>query len=78
VAEGSGCSVVDGLRLDWDKGDTFCVPNWCWHEHEALGADAVLFAASDLPVLEALHVYREEELHDNGGHQAITGRFGDK
>jgi gentisate 1,2-dioxygenase len=73
VAEGSGFSIIDGQRFDWQKADTFCVPNWCWHEHAASPeADAVLFAASDTPILEALHVYREDVLEDNGGHQTVA------
>jgi gentisate 1,2-dioxygenase len=75
VAEGSGYSVIDGVRFDWTRADTFCVPNWCWHEHVA-STDAVLFTASDTPILESLHLYREEELRDNGGRQAISGSFG--
>lgn len=76
VAEGSGYSVVDGARFDWEKSDTFCVPNWCMHEHVASEAgQAILFAASDAPILEALHVYREEALE--AGHQVVTGVWGE-
>src|SRR5712692_814234 len=74
VVQGSGFSVIDGLRFDWQKSDTFCVPNWCWHEHSAApNEQAVLFAASDAPVLQALHVYREQAYENNGGHQLVTG-----
>ena len=72
VAEGSGFSILDGARFDWQKADTFCVPNWCWHEHAGGEAGAVLFAASDAPVLQALHVYREQALETNGGHQEVA------
>ncbi len=74
VAEGSGFSIIDGVRFDWQKSDTFCVPNWCMHEHAASGdGRAILFAATDAPILEALHVYREEALE--AGHQQVTGAF---
>ncbi len=74
VVQGSGFSVIDGLRFDWQTSDTFCVPNWCWHEHSAApNEQAVLFAASDAPVLQALHVYREQAYENNGGHQLVTG-----
>lgn len=74
VADGSGFSVIDGVRFDWQKSDTFCVPNWCMHEHAASPeARAILFAASDAPILGALHVYREEALEER--HQSITGTF---
>ena len=61
VAEGSGYSVLDAKRFDWQVGDTFCVPSWCWQEHAARDREAVL--------------YREQEYADNGGQQPITGRF---
>jgi len=60
VAEGSGSSIVEGVRIDWQRNDTFCVPTWCWAEHSAAGADAVLFEATDQPVLQALALHREE------------------
>ncbi|HEY7065442.1 MAG TPA: cupin domain-containing protein [Chloroflexota bacterium] len=76
VAEGSGYSVIGGVRFDWKRSDTFCVPNWAWHEHAAgPEGDAALFAASDLPILEALGVYREQAYEPNGGHQTVTGGF---
>jgi gentisate 1,2-dioxygenase len=74
VAEGSGFSILDGLRFDWERGDTFCVPTWCWQEHGAAAADAILFSVSDRPILDALALYREET-YAGGGHQAVTGRF---
>lgn len=75
VAKGSGYSVIDGLRLDWEKGDTFVLPSWSWHEHgnDGRSDDAVLFAMSDLPVLETTGLYREEELSAQDGYQTITG-----
>jgi gentisate 1,2-dioxygenase len=76
VVEGSGYSVIDGVRFDWERSDTFCVPNWCWHEHAAAsGERAILFAASDLPVIDALNVYREQAFDANGRHQTITSVF---
>jgi gentisate 1,2-dioxygenase len=62
VAKGKGCSVIDGQRLEWSERDIFVVPSWSAHEHANLTAaeDAVLFSFSDLPVLHALGLYREE------------------
>ncbi|HLG72251.1 MAG TPA: cupin domain-containing protein [Chloroflexota bacterium] len=73
VAEGRGFSILDGVRFEWEKADTFCVPNWVMHEHASVDGDAILFAASDLPILEKLGVYREDALP--GGRQEITGTF---
>jgi gentisate 1,2-dioxygenase len=60
VAEGRGYSVLDGHRFDWERGDTFAVPIWCWHEHAAPDDDAVLFSFTDEPVLAAIGQRREE------------------
>jgi gentisate 1,2-dioxygenase len=60
VAEGHGYSVLDGHRFDWEAGDTFAVPIWCWHEHAAPESDAVLFSFTDEPVLAAIGQWREE------------------
>lgn len=73
VAKGRGWSVIDGRRLDWQERDIFCVPSWAWHEHaNASGSeDACLFCCNDLPVIRALHLYREDAFAENGGHQPI-------
>ncbi|MBI3646853.1 MAG: cupin domain-containing protein [Acidobacteriales bacterium] len=78
VAEGSGFSVVNGVRLDWRHGDTFAVPIWCWHEHAADAEDAVLFSFSDEPVIGALGHRREQAYLGNGGFQAVESVFGAK
>ncbi|MEK9659322.1 MAG: cupin domain-containing protein [Chloroflexota bacterium] len=73
VAKGSGFSIVDGKELAWSKGDTFTLPSWTWHEHGNGSStdDAVLFSVSDLPLLEAVGLFREEE----GNPQQVTGSF---
>jgi gentisate 1,2-dioxygenase len=47
------------------------------HEHanSSASADAVLFSIQDLPVLQALGLYYEEDLKENGGHQQVTATF---
>jgi gentisate 1,2-dioxygenase len=74
VAKGQGYSVIDGKRFDWQERDIFCVPSWAWHEHANLSStdDACLFCFSDLPVMKALHLYREQALDDNNGQQRVT------
>jgi len=75
VAQGSGHSVIGGIRFDWQERDIFCVPPWVWHEHAngSADADAFLFSFNDFPVMEKLHFYREQAFPENGGHQEITG-----
>ena len=58
VAAGSGFSVLDGQRFDWQKGDTFAVPTWCPHQHAAASQDAVLFSLTDAPLFAKLGLER--------------------
>jgi gentisate 1,2-dioxygenase len=71
VFDGEGESVINGLRFEWERGDCFVTPSWAAVEHQA-AAPSDLFAVSDRPVLEALHLYREERLQ---GAQEVTGTF---
>ncbi len=61
VFQGSGYTVINGVRFEWEPGDIFVTPSWASVYHEAFER-ADLFAISDRPVLQALHLYREEEL----------------
>ncbi|MBI3024614.1 MAG: cupin domain-containing protein [Candidatus Tectomicrobia bacterium] len=66
---GRGHSVIEGRRFGWERGDAFCVPSWAWHEHAAGDGEAILFSINDLPVMEALGLYREEGLKE--GNQKV-------
>lgn len=60
VIAGRGRSTIGSTTLEWEAGDTFAVPAWYPHAHEALGAEtAYLFSYSDRPMLESLGLYRE-------------------
>ncbi len=74
VAKGSGHSVIAGQRFDWTERDIFCVPSWAFHEHAngSVSEDACLFSFHDLPVMNALGLYREEALGEGDGHQAAS------
>ena len=74
VAKGRGHSIINGQRYDWQERDIFCVPSWAWHEHvnASVSDDACLFCLSDLPVMRALGLYREQAFGDNGGRQPIV------
>jgi gentisate 1,2-dioxygenase len=77
VVQGQGMTIIDGQRLNWNKGDIFALPPWALHEHanSSANADAVLFSIQDLPVLNALGLYYEEALSENGGEQEVTSTF---
>src|SRR5215470_10235874 len=59
---GSGTTTINGEPFHWEKGDTFIVPLWSWHEHLNRSAKeaAILFSVHDLPILKAFGLYREE------------------
>lgn len=61
VLNGSGTATVGDQTYDLVEGDVYVVPSWATHRLEA-GPDADLdvFVTSDAPVLETLHLYREE------------------
>ena len=77
VHEGSGSTVIDGVRFDWAQGDMFVVPSWACHEHAngSTGAPAILFSIHDTPVMVALGKHREEAYTENDGRQPVTGVF---
>lgn len=60
--KGKGVTVIDGKKFEWEQGDCFVVPLWSWHSHEnaASNEEAILFSMNDMPLLEALKLYREE------------------
>jgi gentisate 1,2-dioxygenase len=62
VVRGSGTTVVNGQRLEWEEHDTFAIPGWATHQHVngRAGEPAILFSFSDEPVLQSLGFYREE------------------
>ena len=63
VVEGTGRTIASGEKMPWGPRDTFVIPSWCSHHHEADG-DAVLFSFSDRPIQEKIGLWRE----DRGNH----------
>ena len=59
---GSGTTMINGEKFHWQKGDTFIVPLWSWHEHANASSseEAILFSMHDEPILKAFGLYREE------------------
>jgi gentisate 1,2-dioxygenase len=66
---GSGTTVINGEPFHWEKGDTFIVPLWSWHEHanRSTKEEAILFSMHDLPILKAFGLYREEKREKSAG-----------
>jgi gentisate 1,2-dioxygenase len=75
VLEGRGSSVIGGVRLDWETGDTFCAPTWMWREHSVSSEDgpAALFSFDDAPIQQPFGLYRRQALLEGNGRQnALT------
>jgi gentisate 1,2-dioxygenase len=61
VFRGTGATVIDDVRYEWEAGDTLSVPLWRFHHHENRFAEpAILFVLSNKAALSALGYYREE------------------
>ncbi|TKX20866.1 cupin domain-containing protein 6 [Elsinoe australis] len=61
VVSGTGHSVIDGKKIEWKRGDIFCIPAWHSYTHNAdLGATVYLYRFHDKPMLKALGLYRVE------------------
>ncbi len=59
VAEGTGRTTIGEEVFEWGPRDTFVVPAWYPHSHEA-DDDAFLFSFSDKPVHDTLGWFREQ------------------
>jgi gentisate 1,2-dioxygenase len=72
VIEGRGSSIIGGVQLDWEKGDTFCAPTWMWREHlvSTDAQPAVLFSFDDAPIQQPFGLYRRQALVDGAGRQS--------
>ena len=56
--EGSGRTHVGDAVIDWKAKDTFVVPAWYTHRHEA-DDDSFLFSFTDQPVQQKLGLFRD-------------------
>ena len=74
---GRGSTIVDGVELEWEEGDMFALPPWCWHEHRNASASepAYLFSTNDIPLYEAIGLYIEHPYEEADGHQPVTDSY---
>ena len=59
VHVGSGRSRIGETDVQWQAGDTFCVPSWAPFTHHAKDA-TYLFRFDDRPLVEGIGAYRAE------------------
>lgn len=62
VVAGSGVTLCGDVELRWTEHDSFVVPSGVPHAHlnASASAEAMLFSATDQPLLQAMGLYREE------------------
>ena len=60
VVEGTGQTVINGVKYKWGPRDVFVVPGWLPHHHECDEEDAFLFSFTDKVVHEKLGLFREK------------------
>jgi len=63
VFEGEGYSIIDGEKLEWEKGDVFFSPAWLSHEHcnTSDTENAVLYTIQDVPTVSGMGTWFLEE-----------------
>lgn len=63
ILKGSGYTLVNGRKFEWEKGDALFVPLFAWHQHFNTGEGTVRYVRmSTAPLFEFLGIYREENL----------------
>jgi gentisate 1,2-dioxygenase len=64
VLEGSGYSVVEDDRVEWEAGDALHIPPWAWHQHFNTDPDKEVkfLSGTNAPLLQSVGDidYREE------------------
>ncbi|SFE53899.1 cupin domain-containing protein [Alteribacillus iranensis] len=63
VFEGKGYSVIDGEKIEWEKGDVFFSPAWLEHEHcnSSDSENAILYTIQDVPTVSGMGAWFLEE-----------------
>src|SRR5690625_1445956 len=63
VFQGSGYSIIDGEKLEWEKGDLCVAPAWSEHEHcnTSETEDAILVTIQDVPAVASMGTMFVEE-----------------
>jgi quercetin dioxygenase-like cupin family protein len=68
ILQGKGYSIVDGVRYDWEAGDSVCMPIYAWHQHfnEDPDTTVVYMGTTDQPFKHFLGHHWKEEMRDGG------------
>lgn len=64
IVQGTGYSILDGEKFEWEKGDTFVCPPMALHEHINTGdEEAIQYVIQDMPAraMERNLIWEEPE-----------------
>src|SRR5690625_2730444 len=73
VFEGEGYSIIDGEKIEWEKGDIFYSPAWLSHEHcnTSDNVSAVLYTIQDVPTVSGMGAWFLEEPVGSGATHVV-------
>ncbi len=56
ILDGSGYSIIEGERVEWEAGDSLHIPPWSWHQHFNKDSDKEVryLACTNAPLLQGV------------------------
>jgi gentisate 1,2-dioxygenase len=56
ILAGSGYSIIEGERVEWEAGDALHIPPWLWHQHFNKDSDKEVryLACTNSPLLQGV------------------------
>ena len=56
ILDGSGYSIIEGERVEWEAGDALHIPPWSWHQHFNTDSDKEVryLACTNAPLLQGV------------------------
>lgn len=80
VFEGEGYSIINGEKIEWEKGDVFVSPAWLSHEHcnTSDHENAVLYTIQDVPTVSGMGTWFLEEPVGSGAKHVVKENITNK
>tara|TARA_Y100000310_G_scaffold297860_1_gene331239 strand:+ start:82 stop:543 length:462 start_codon:yes stop_codon:yes gene_type:complete len=56
ILEGSGYSIIESEKVEWEAGDALYIPPWSWHQHFNTDPDKVVryLSGTNAPLLQSV------------------------
>ncbi|MCC3356795.1 cupin domain-containing protein [Bacillus sp. REN16] len=80
VFQGEGYSIIEGEKIEWEKGDVFFSPAWLAHEHcnTSDTENAILYTIQDVPTVSGMGAWFLEEPLGTGAKHVVEGSAEEK